>query len=508
MKTQTLTLLTLFCAACGAPPIDADQSQAALFSPSAQDLFNKFKALEAAFPLPQDVSTVAVGTLDCNTGDFSGLQTTIYWEIDEITHKPRKYTLEPHTSIAGVNAQLRFNVTNRGASNLSVVVNGKTTLADSGASLVSVDIGRAKDAAWTLRCGSRSKADELSIARPNANGAGAFTVKAWPFGLLYEPPTNIARTNFAGYSHGSQVAASETIGESSERTTTTPRFTPVDKLKNTVDAIKKRVPIAGYLSTALGAAYSALGSVSSSTISSTRVSTENTVEFSTSETTSQRTSADLGPGPGDIIGYLHNARFIWVMDRGDVSVTLIDAFNERYAFVADLLEDHETLEIAPAGTLGAHHPLDRDTIGMLLSLDPFALGSWDASRFEFVKTIHPAGDINFGVSHTYKVTDRESKITEQSTVTESHAGWLSIVGIGITSNDKTKTTLTHSSSRSNSTANTVSANFQLSAQVGESYDVDVYFDKVFGTFAFRRPRPIVSGPIFTGGGGVLAPANN
>jgi hypothetical protein len=35
----------------------------------------------------------------------------------------------------------------------------------------------------------------------------------------------------------------------------------------------------------------------------------------------------------------------------------------------------------------------------------------------------------------------------------------------------------------------------LSAKPGESYQVECYRDKVFGTFVFKRPSPIVMFPV-------------
>ncbi|MSP63774.1 MAG: hypothetical protein EXR72_26200 [Myxococcales bacterium] len=83
--------------------------------------------------------------------------------------------------------------------------------------------------------------------------------------------------------------------------------------------------------------------------------------------------------------------------------------------------------------------------------------------------------------------DRQVEQVESTTpVTQYNAGWLSVLGLGVTEDGKTKSVLGNSASRATTAGSSVCAHFLLNAQPGESYTVDIYFDKVFGTFAFMK----------------------
>ena len=87
-------------------------------------------------------------------------------------------------------------------------------------------------------------------------------------------------------------------------------------------------------------------------------------------------------------------------------------------------------------------------------------------------------------------------MTTTATVKDANSGWLSLIGIGDPVDDKVTTKVSFGSSRTTTTTNTKSATISLSAGPSESYSVDVFYDKIFGTFLSRTPTappPVVFG---------------
>jgi hypothetical protein len=482
--------LTISVSACGPEDSwDVNSQTAAQFS--AQQLFDQFKAIEAQFPLPQGTSTVVVGTLNPDTGAWNGLETTTQVVINPITHKPYVVTIPAHATIAGVNAALQFTCLNRGTRSFYVQIDGKTKFAPYGVSTFSVDVDRDPSVAFTVSCGGKLFSDVLKISRPNAYGTGAFEIPAFPFALLYEPPTNQAETNYAAYSTSTQESATVTMSRTETKSETRPVFSGLSTITSRLGEVKQFLEkgsgpsqvIAG-----INLATQLVGTAKTEVLDATTTQTEHTLEYSTTSTNGMKTTADLGPGLGDIAGYLKRARFVWTMVEGQVEITLIDFDVEAYSHMVDILDDYNYLAGKPDSWTGPVTGLRRDSLEMLLKLDPFRLGEWDTARFEFKKTIQPAGDITVGLTHTYKESDKQVETHTKSTVTEAHAGWLSVIGLGVPESGKFKTTVTQSQSRKSTVGSTVTASFLLSAQPGESYKVDCYFDKVFGTFAFKKVK--------------------
>ena len=482
--------LALAVSACGPEDsFDVSSSTAAQFS--AQQLFDQFKAIEAQFPLPQGTSTVDVGTLNPDTGAWDGLETTTHVQYNPITHKPYVVTIPAHATIAGVNAALTFTCLNRGTRTFYVQIDGETQFAPYGVSTFTVDVGRDPSVAFLVSCGGKSFSDVLKISRPNAYGTGAFEIPAFPFVLLYEPPTNQAQTNYAAFSTSTQESATLTFSSTQTKSETRPVFSGLSTISSRLAEVKKFLEKGSPPSSIIAGinlATQLVGTAKTEVTSATTTQTEHTLEYSTTTTTGMKTSADLGPGLGDIAGYLKRARFIWTMVDGQVEITLIDFDVEAYSHMVDVLDDYNYLADKPSYYTGPVTGLKRDALEMLLKLDPFRLGEWDTDRFEFKKTIQPAGDITVGLTHTYKESDKQVETHTKTTVTQAHAGWLSVIGLGVSESGTFKTTVTRSQSRKASVGSTVTASFLLAAQPGESYKVDCYFDKVFGTFAFKKVK--------------------
>ena len=80
------------------------------------------------------------------------------------------------------------------------------------------------------------------------------------------------------------------------------------------------------------------------------------------------------------------------------------------------------------------------------------------------------------------------------------SGLLGLLGIGVTDNKTTQVTVTNTSSQTNSSSNTVSATVTLNAGADEYYQVQAYYDTVFGSVLLREvapppPPPAVRAPV-------------
>jgi hypothetical protein len=491
---RTTTLLSLITAStlltgCGAVPVD-ETSQATY---AANDLYTKLKQLEAMFPAPPPSATIGMGAFDASSGAFHGLVSQTEVEIDPILHKPHQITIPATATIQAVDAVLSFSVQNRGGLACSVTVNNVVHSIPTGQSSFTVDIGRADPVDWRIACGSSSYSDKIVITR-DVHGVGAFTVRAWPISLLYEPPQNQAKTNWAAYTNATQRSTADTISTSSDQSTGNTNFGAIHDLVGAINKVASVTPLSDGISKAMGAVNTLLGTESTTITNGTTVTSDHTLEFSTATTSTQRTTAHLGPGLGDIVGYLENARFAWAFHDNQLMITLIDFNAEVYRPMVDVLDDLQSVEAGGAATKTG---LDQVTLESLVALDPLAHNSFGflpAGRYDFVKTLVPSGEITSGVSYTTTTTDKDAHTTYHSKVVESDEGWLSKLGLGegVTDDGTTKTTVTEGGSHTIVSGTTVQATFDLSAQPGEGYSVDVYFDKIFNTFMFRptpRPRP-------------------
>lgn len=483
MKTLPLSLFAivgLFVLGCDAEPLPNDDAPDHEFrntSPfAAEELYLELRDLTDAFPIPEPTQIVEVGTFDPATGSFTGLRgTEAHYDPELGLHIP---AFPAVTDIGAVRAVLRFRSTGGGV----VTVNGRTHTISSG--YVDVDIGRAKSADWSISALGNSYEDELVVTRNGVDGIGAFQLEAWPVGLLYEPPTNETGTNSATFSHLAQHSSSVSIGETSASS----GFVDTPTLANRALDLANKVPPVHPVAVFVANIENLIGSVHTKVTEGSSVSSENTLEITTSELLSVSTNADLGPGRGDVIAYLKNPRLAWIMLNGELTVTLIDYESAEYRAASQLRSD---LLAVRAGGPAAHTGLTEGSLEGLLELDPFFSGEGSdlpENRFEFSQTIAVGGaDVGVSLSHTKTATDRSARTTYTGSITETQGAWLSVVGIGIGSTGQQTTKITQASSTSVSVGETTTSSFQLGATPTESYTVEAYYDRIFGTFALRRP---------------------
>jgi hypothetical protein len=452
------------------------------------DLFTKIKAAEAAMGKPAASATADVGTLDASTGDFVGRMSSYRL----VNGKP---VLFPAIlNVVGIRAVLTWEARNRGTLPFSVTVNGVTHTAPAGATQISVDVGFASKVVWTEKVGSFSAGDTLKITRAGLNGIGAYAVPVVPLTVIYEPPQDDAKTNAAWMSDldtSSSTVAITSTTDTSSSTTSTSTHSMIDDLVDlapVVSAIEGIFPVASDVAGKLGSVAGAFGQAQTTYTDGTTISQDTEIDVTKSDMSSWGTYLHLGPGQGDVIGYLGNARFTWVMKDGVISQSLFDFERIGHVTVSQLGAELAALVANPAYV--SPSGLDAASIRTLLALDPFVAGGPNAplpaDRFVPVTTLTLGGTTaKQYMQYSVTTSDLSTTTNYQTTVEDDSSGLLSILGIGVSTDGHEKTTVSQSTTNKLTAGKTVQAGYQLSAG-SQIYSVDVYYDRLFGNYAYKR----------------------
>jgi hypothetical protein len=480
-------------------------------------VYNTIKALESHFPLPQPRAEVNMGTFDVATGRFTGVTFTTKVTMNPVTKKPMVVKLPGVAEADGVAITLRFTAMNgsatftvtpsfgdhgTGATTAVVVPAGQTG---------TVDVGRASFVAWRASGGSVQYNDEVTIKRPKIVGVGAFTVPAIPAALVYEPPSVGGGTSSQTYTVEQSVGTAVKMEFSQENSLTTPgspsQFAGLEDIQtlagHTVqafNALGAKDPRALFLGEQLKNFQTALGYLGTATATNTSVDINTKVSERQLMVTLKRSvspNLNLGPGKGDVIVALINARLVWYAEDGNLTLGLLGFDKVGTWAVQDLVAN-------PAQT-----GLDATTVEELLKLDPFVAGgpyvSLPGPRFVY-KHSEPVSNatVEWSLSHTITQTDVNVTTNMHIHTEDYRAGLLSFIGIGVDETKQMTTKISHSNSTSVTVGSTTTA--EVTLNVVGSAEFDIYFDRVFGTYAikprlFVNPalkgtRPDVTWPVF------------
>ncbi len=483
---QLSPALLMFCffSACGPvegfDPLTGEGVAVSRANLTVENLYAKLREGEGLLALPPPTETIAVGRFDCSTGTFTGLRS---FRVIDSSGKPS--WVPPVVSINAVNAVLSFQAN---CAPLTLTVGSQTVTSTTNS--ISLDVGAQWMPSWTLNGGGRTVSDRLQISRPQAFGAGAFTLAALPVSVVYEPPQNLAFTNRATVSFREEMTTITTVSRSESNSVTKPKWAARQVFSSIINTLAHKPGIGVAASNFFGGVEAAIGSTETTTTTGTTVNTDSSLGVSQVLSTSISTAAHTGPGRGDLVVFYKNARVAWAMNEGQVSLMLFDHGPLVVATVDTLRAD---LAAVQSGAVAPVTQLDAVTLTGLLSLDPNvqlnpkASTALSAPRFKKETSLVLNGtSFNNSVSHTITSTDQTSTLNTRTNVTETHAGWLSVIGIGY-DGSTTSTTLSLGTSRTDVVSNTVSASFDLQAAATESYTVDVFYDAIFDSFVTRKP---------------------
>ncbi len=483
--------------------------------------YRYIQCVESHIVVPRPSGTLRVGTFDAATGQFRGLtSTTQYHPGDRIGA-----LVPPHDTVNAVDVSVSFEVINLKAGSLSVTANGHTVTALPGQTVVTIPVGKANTVWWTLQAGTWSypeaaaglaclragvRCERVVIDRPPLIGAGAFKIPILPLAIVYEPPmnrecsSNPTRCNRAIYAAGTQYGTTTRLTLSHSRSSTTDVPGDVDdQLHGTMESIGGAVgQIDNPYAKAVGAALQAIAAIlpynSGTTTGGTQVTQQHTLRIMQTRSDVYPTSAHQGPGAGDVIVFVQGVKVAWLADSGRV----------RLGYLG-----HDVLQMVTAGFLrsggaAARLRLSQESIDALLALDPFVTpvvvtnriptggfgtassprGRLSPSRFVPFEVYGVNGDQQHVFHYDVLHSDLVDSTQFTTVVDESHTGLLSAITPGW--DDRTiRLTTTQGNTGEVTKGNWVEVTSQFYGDPDNYYQIQAYYDRIFGTIAFTSQQP-------------------
>jgi hypothetical protein len=333
-------------------------------------------------------------------------------------------------------------------------------------------------------------------------GAGIITIPVLPINIVYAPVADSQKKNQAATATSLTSGNVSTFSFSNQNSTSLPI---PSSFQTSVDMSKDMSVLGSALSKipnpytqAIGAALNTvsgmLGTSTASQTNSMGVTEQHSLAVSSTNSQSQiAMSSAGGPGTGDIILYNYNARVAWYSLNGEMRLAVIGSDGTVQATAGQLKAARKQLIDQHSGK---RHPIyfaDTAALTTLIHLDPLAtLGPTAAllpPRFIDIShgVVHVTGGVS-NVSYNYQLsnTDLHTTFTTKMQTETDNAGFLSFLGWGVTTSGTFQTQITQGSSSQTSTSKNFSANYVFNGNGNnENYATEVYFDVVFGAFAFR-----------------------
>jgi hypothetical protein len=499
-------------------------------SSPADVIYNLIKTNETHFPIPAPYVTVNVGTFDATAGTFTGLTTTTDFDPEPIEHTSKQKPSNPAPKFQGLNwvsvtvnsrwqqtitstpapkvplapVLLQFSIA-RPTAAWSVVANGVTVNAPSTQSTLTVGVWDAMVVTWTVQCGAKSHTDTIRFQRPagaSDYGVGAFTIPIVPVSIIYAPPADSLNKSVASYLQGKTLASTVTNSFATDSNQTVPngqaQYAGLGDFTSGLSTISQFLGLLtsspGGISAADAAAYAAgskiisaisaqLGKFTSTIQTGVTNTTDTTMTVTETTTDTISTLANAGGhGVGDVLHFFKNVRMAWSLLNGQMKLTPL-GYTETAFPVGSIQKNLATLGISAADA------------AVLLALDPFVAGGPQAAlttdRFTFMET----WEYGFGTAlvHTVSATSDTKNTTTQKSYTIATSEWdpgpiFQLLGFG--GKNQTTTTVTNATGTDASTVTTLNAN--LVSGPADHFIVNLWFDNLFGTFAFQEGQISVS----------------
>jgi hypothetical protein len=342
--------------------------------------------------------------------------------------------------------------------------------------------------------------------------SGAFEVEAVPVAIVYEPPVDRARRSFA------QLTFSPIVGSAASVAFVSPRpgardveaalTEPALASRAASDVARKLLATGDGHATGEAAVFELLASglgalkIDDPNAASTATSAGLVTRLSAHAPTRTGTQGDLrGPGDGDYVWYYPRATFAWEAE-GDAPMRLVflGADGLRAYQVWQLKADLAEIAAKSPAEPGARTALHKTTIDSLLALDPFAAGAADvtlpAARFvDATAQLEPGADkvcpkapkvYPLKVDPAYARGDASAAFRTEAT--KYGKGWPAFLGGTGTESGPISTKISVSRAHDTFSAPGPVYEAHLAADSSDTYCAKVYFDKLFGTFAFMPVR--------------------
>lgn len=463
-------------------------------------IYQAIKSIERQFPIPQPEADVEVGTFDAMSALWEGLESSEEEYYPAPNKPPRTRQVVPHIEVNAVNFNLVFKVSNRQGVFRVKIANVWHDAAP-GANRIVIGVGRSTDISWTLQSGSRVMSDKFVIDRPPVVGAGAFTIPALPVTVIYEPPQDLNRQNTASYTTTVSLGSTTVLTHVADSSTTKSIDVVWDPLSQFSSQVKT---MSDMLSDAPGTVAKGIAggmkAINAALGQATRTQTDGTIDVTTgalalnlSASEQILPAAHLGPGHGDLIVFLKNAKVVWLANETSVHLFLLDYEREAIAQVdylsANVNKPEET-------------KLSSETVSALLALDWFLRPGPTPPQQYFVKGYEMMGgsQVDYNMERIITKADTAAHTDYSIFIDDYKEGLLrSVFGldVGPAETKTVKFTAQETKSRLVQTGHSVKASLSLFAAVGEKYAVDVYHDPVFGAFVMY-PVPQLRKPVLKG----------
>jgi hypothetical protein len=491
---------------------------------TAQQAYDAIKNLEAQgkLPLPEPAFTKFVGSFNAASGKFGfAIPTTVVTttETVQVAGKPhvikQTHTVGQVRSDFAVDLLLKFIVQNpKGPSTVRVGATSVTVPA--GQTSITVDVGNMislPGADGTLpvfpgsiSSGSASAEFQLQIIRAPLITAGAFTIPALPLVLIYAPPPGAQNTNFAEYSTStattrklSSTVSSTNSTKTADALSTSDFATKVSGLLGSLAKVEQDNKEFGAAANSIGFGLGLLAAIFPDTsITETgalTTTTQHDLVTTDTDTTTFGTPPGLGPGVGDRFVYLRNVKIVWLIADNNLSYTVLGVDGIRAFAAQQLLSDAAAIASSSGKvTAGPVTGLDADTLQKLLALDPFVGNPSPALLApRFVQndpasaggsgTDNKSGD-TFTVTHDISETDTSTQTSTSTTIVDFKPGWLTaLFGEAQATENQMTFTSTLTTQQGTDQKQTATVTF-FAAPTDPPYLVGLFFDRLFGTFAF------------------------
>ncbi len=496
--------LLAFCmAGCGVEEeteVASEETEASQAAATVWDVYNALKAFEAQNPYEGPANeTVDLGyfyaTRSCAA---RGAQPSFCfpqggkWSSTYVGGRLLWDKQARRVAVRGRSVSLKIRVS--GASTMTAVVNGRTYTG----STVTIPLGAAPSVTnIRLSAGSAVDDEVIQLQQGPFVGAGAFTIPVLPLGVVYEPPQRPGfnpsdlwhvqhQRNYQSYTQSTTVGSSIEHTAGSTRSTTT--YEPPSSIGNKLTTISnayEAVGGGGAVGSALKGLASGFGTVSGTQTQGVTDLTGRGFSVATTISSTTTTNSGLGPGKGDLLFYMKNVKVAWFWSGSGSPRLTVLGHDGVISLPAQQIKDH-------VNVLQQTTPGHKDLMGLrsLMALDPFIAGGANAPlagpRFEYIGIFTPGGQTNDFLERTVVARWNTTGTERLSVQTEDHhAGWLSSIGIGETSNYTGSLSFTYGTHRSVKTTVEQSALLHLFGTATDKYQVLAYHDHVSNTFAVK-----------------------
>jgi hypothetical protein len=506
--------------------------------PGSLDIYSSIKAQEAKFPLPNTIDTIDVGTVvfgvESNTPMIFNYAVPIYnagqysepnpdyGNGDDLVKSFKRPNTGADITVANIlHVRLRFkiNYTNQPNAKVTITVGGKPQTASAGKpALVFSDITSVATPLSISATGLKTFTTNNKPGKPNGSirgiasikitwnklAVGAITIPALPVSLVYamivdKQKLNVSSITVSKTQHFT-TSAVFLSGNSSNRPVPSSFQSSVDVSKGMKYLGDNLSKIPNVYTQVIGAILSGIGGNMGSSAATMQTSQYNIVGNSLDIATTSEIEQDVlvkngGPGEGDLITYYSNAKVVWFSQNGKMTLALLSADALKTMSVAQLKDGLSYLKDKPKGSKDPNLLLNANTIKSLLLLDPFVANSspkLDINRFVKItqEPLVPNGVYRHTFTQSIQRTDSRASIKTNLYVEDNSKGFMSALGIGVTEDNLLTIQMTQGLETESSDKTEITLKLTANNNGKENYAFDIYYDKVFGTFAFKRVRGV------------------